>query len=206
MTRKQVALVVWLSLPVLAVAGLCYLIAATLSMDSRTRQRAMYPPRGAGAGDTGGVNAVGEMLAGKAANHGRPAGRGEAESPAGWVHPERYERGFVLIVRDATRAHGDDQPLYVRGPISAGSTASARWVLTPIGDHEWRGEFMGHEGSPLWEFVIARGPEGPNEVLPEGEQTRILPTIEPAALVGGIRPTVTIEVTGWAVPAARGPR
>lgn len=191
MTRKQVALVVWLCLPVLAVAGLCYVMASTLSMDSRSRLREMYPPRGAGAGDTGGVNAVGEMLAGRAANHGRPLAPDGSPLDPGKIHPERYPRGFVIEVRDASGQHPLDQPLFLRGPT---------WTrtLTPDGAGLWRGEFIGEEGAPLWSFVVSRGRDGPDESLPADATRRSLPAFEAATLADGTKPRIAIVVTAWA--------
>lgn len=72
MRRSKVALLVWLSLPVLIVAGLVWIALDAGLLGERERLARDNPPVGAGAGDTGGVNAIGEMLAGNAANHGVP--------------------------------------------------------------------------------------------------------------------------------------
>lgn len=70
MRRQQVALTVWLVLPVVVLVVLLWAITRESAVRSRVEQAEMNPAVGAGAGDTGGVNAVGELIAGNAANHG----------------------------------------------------------------------------------------------------------------------------------------
>ena len=81
MKARQAALVFWLVTPLIAVAVLCVLIASWWG--SRERMREMNPPVGAGSNDTGGANAIGEMLAGNDASHGRrpDAPQPEPEAP-----------------------------------------------------------------------------------------------------------------------------
>lgn len=75
MRKSKVALAVWLALPLIVLAALIWAI--SLSQDSRDHMREEYPPVGAGANDTGGVNAIGELASGNKANHGTPEGRPE---------------------------------------------------------------------------------------------------------------------------------
>jgi hypothetical protein len=73
--RKNLLITVWLLLPVAVVGGLTWWIFHTY-----TRPKAMNAvPVGAGAGDTGGANALGEWLAGNDPDEIRREKRVEAE-------------------------------------------------------------------------------------------------------------------------------
>lgn len=59
--KSQILLTIWFSIPVLLIAGLMYAVAYSIDHGP-----AWNPKRvGAGAGDTGGANAIGEFLRGR---------------------------------------------------------------------------------------------------------------------------------------------
>ena len=59
--KSQILLTIWFSIPVLLIAGLMYALAYSIDHGP-----AWNPKRvGAGAGDTGGANAIGEYLRGR---------------------------------------------------------------------------------------------------------------------------------------------
>ncbi len=58
--KSQILLTIWLSLPVLLIAGLMYAVA--WSIDHGPVEGQPREPVGAGGGDTGGANAIGEAL------------------------------------------------------------------------------------------------------------------------------------------------
>src|SRR5437899_702658 len=68
---------------------------------SQLRPQMSAPPVGAGAGSTGGANAIGEYLA-----HGSAKRRGSEaalDTPVELVTPESLPQGFVLVVTDQSK-------------------------------------------------------------------------------------------------------
>ncbi|MDX2132932.1 MAG: alpha/beta hydrolase-fold protein [Planctomycetota bacterium] len=201
MKRKQIALVVWLALPVLVVALLCYAIA--VSLDSRDEQRDLFPPKGAGAGDTGGVNAAGELLAGNPANHGTREGReADAAAPASepdLVHPETLPQGFVLIVEDVSKRATESSPVFLAGTMNAWNPGDAKWKLQAQSDGRWRIVVPALADQKPIEFKFTRGSWALEE-LTEGltpPANRTLPKIDASKLAPGERPTFDFRVPAW---------
>lgn len=205
MTRKQVALIAWLCLPVLAVAALCYIMATNLSMESRAKNRAMFPPRGVGAGDTGGVNALGELLHGQKANYGTPTGREAALSEQDLLRPEHLPQGFVIVVRDSTASQALAQPLYLVGSMNSGKPGDAEYALDPQPDGTWRGTFAGRPQSALWKFHIAKAGPGGRELSADGSiNERTLPSLDPISIAKDVAPVIEFVVERWSPPYPAG--
>lgn len=205
MTRKQVALIAWLCLPVLAVAALCYIMATNLSMESRAKNREMFPPRGVGAGDTGGVNAFGELLHGQKANHGTPEGREAALNEQRLLHPEHLPQGFVIVVRDGTSTHPQTHPLYIVGSMNSGKPGEAAFALESQSDGTWRGMFAGRPDSALWKFHIAKAGTGGRELAADGSMNdRTLPALDPVFIAADAAPVIEVVVERWSPPHPAG--
>lgn len=205
MTRKQVALIAWLCLPVLAVAALCYIMATNLSMESRAKNREMFPPRGVGAGDTGGVNAFGELLHGQKANHGTPEGREAALNEQRLLHPEHLPQGFVIVVRDGTAAAPWLHPLYLVGSMNSGKPGEAAFALDPQPDGTWRGAFTGKPDGARWKFHIAKPGPGGRELAADGAMNeRTLPALDPASIAADLVPVIEFVVDRWSPPHPAG--
>lgn len=60
--RKNILLTLWLVTPFLLIAGLLYAVAYFIQAGPKTGEKP--PAVGAGAGETGGANAIGEALGG----------------------------------------------------------------------------------------------------------------------------------------------
>lgn len=211
MTRKQMALVAWVALPVVVVGLLIYAIA--VSLDSRTSQREAFPPVGAGAGSTGGVNAIGEMIAGNAANHSAgpreaptaaPGGGGAGATAAGageprMVHPEELEQGFILIVHDAPKLASTSSPIFLAGTINGWNPGDARWKLEAQSDQTWRIVVPAPANRRPIEFKFTRGSWDLEELTAEMTPVanRTLPKVDASRLAPGEMPRFEFTIPAW---------
>ncbi len=91
--RKRVLLTLFLAAPILVVAGLLYAVA--LSLERGVRLAA--PPVGAGAGQTGGANALGEYLAGRSR----------------LVPAESLPGGVAIVLHDASGQSSESRPVFI---------------------------------------------------------------------------------------------
>jgi hypothetical protein len=200
MSRKQFALVVWLCLPVVVALVLYTLIATGFASQSRARMARMFPPTGAGAGDTGGVNAVGELAAGNPATHGtlRPRPSEESvETPL--VHPELLAQGFELVVEDATGLSNPNRPIYLASSINDWATADPRWVFRRAADGTWRLTIPPDSvPDPPLRFRLTLGQDGIVEATDQGTpRDREPPLLRRENIQPGIPPRVMIRVEKW---------
>lgn len=156
---KRILLTVFLMMPFVLVAALLYAFSATT-------QRMHAPPIGAGAGHTGGANALGELLAGNTTT-GKPrqpaptagsqtqstpekddappppsAPSQEVTPPApaagSLVRPESLASGFVLIVEDKARKASAASPIFLAGSFNNWNPADESFKLEPQSDMKWR--------------------------------------------------------------------
>ena len=104
MKRQQVALTAYILSPIVVTVLLCWAIAVSI----KEPRKMDVPPIGAGAGDTGGANAIGQLLATGSAKpktaeySGRGLPAGYAASDGSPIEPESLPQGFLLIVEDAS--------------------------------------------------------------------------------------------------------
>lgn len=131
MRKSKVALAVWLALPLIVLAALIWAI--SLSQDSRDHMRDEYPPVGAGANDTGGVNAIGELASGNKANHGTPEGRPEPSEvppapPPVTPEPTPTPNATPTPAPAGPSILGDLRRLSVPGDPSGGTSELLIWV------------------------------------------------------------------------------
>lgn len=218
MTRRQGALVLWLALPVIVVALLCYAIAVSLT--SRESQAEQFPAIGAGAGDTGGANAFGEAIAGNAANHGvkevREAKEAseaaaaadersdsrivEAESlQRELVQPEALDQGYILIVEDKARRSSAASPIYLAGTPTAWAPAEPRWKLEAQSDMRWRIHVPASANRRPVEFKFTRGSWELEELNAEMKPpaNRTLSPVDVSRLKAGEPPVIELAVEHW---------
>lgn len=136
---KRVFLTVLLIAPFLLVAGLMHWF--SMSLDSGPRMKAA--PVGAGAGSTGGANAIGELLAGnlgnKSVDPSSAAGGGAAST--GPVQPEAAADGFILIVEDKSKKASQSRPIYFASNLNNWNPGDKGFRLDPQSDMKWRIQF-----------------------------------------------------------------
>ncbi|QYK47037.1 MAG: hypothetical protein KF838_09590 [Phycisphaeraceae bacterium] len=154
-TKKHILLTAWLILPLAVVVFLCVWIARSLQHGPI----AMPAPRGQGAGQTGGANAIGERLA------GRRADGSSRESDATQL--------WEISVDDRSGLGTADQPLYLTSTLVNWDPAHPGAMMTEgeSGIWYWRAEIP--EGA-AFEFSITRGtpfsfesnPERPGVAMP----------------------------------------
>ena len=105
---RQLILSLFLLTPALIVAGIMWYFAAIGGAGHMD-----VPPIGAGAGSTGGANAIGELLSGHRANHAalppessKAGGAAAASDEPKMIRAEDWDGGILLIVEDQIgRAH-----------------------------------------------------------------------------------------------------
>lgn len=205
MNKKQISLVVWLTLPLLIVIGLVWMISDTFTQRSRARQAELNAPIGAGGGSTGGANAIGEMLAGHKANAGAGPGGGEkaggAAPPEGkkLVQPESLPQGFVLIVEDKAKLASPSSPIYVAGTMNAWDPANANYKLTPQSDQRWRIVLRPTADGSRYAFKFTRGSWDLEELKDDLSvpENRMLAPIDVSGLAPGEQPKIELSVEKW---------
>jgi pullulanase len=134
---KRVFLTVLLCAPFVLVAGLMYWFSATLD----TGPRMKVAPVGAGAGSTGGANAIGEMLAGNKSNRAVDPGAAPAALASGPVQPETLQDGIILIVEDKSKKASQSRPIYFAGNLNNWNPGDKGFRLDPQSDMRWRIQF-----------------------------------------------------------------
>lgn len=174
---KRVLLTAWLILPLAVVVLLCVWIARSLQHGAISAP----PPRGQGAGATGGANAIGEMLAGRRAD-------GSSREP------ERMEP-WIIVVEDRTGLASKSSPIHVANSLMKWDPAEPEAVMELGLDGLWRWIVEVPAGGETFEFAFTRGSwdnaEGvPGEPLPA---RRTLPTDVQPDEVGFRTATLVIE-------------
>jgi enterochelin esterase-like enzyme len=213
MKRRQVALLVWILLPLLVVALLCWAIA--LSMSERGTRMESTPGVGAGAGDTGGANAIGEILAGNDADHNaanEPAPAPAPDSAAGapvaaaqpaegtMVAPETLEQGFLLIVEDKARLASPASPIYIAGNHNGWNPGEKDSQLQAQSDQKWRISIVKPKfAGARFNFKFTRGSweleELKDDMSPPAN--RELPMVDISKLAPGEQPRIELAVSKW---------
>lgn len=169
-TGHRVFMLAFIASPLVVLAILVY----AMSVAMERGPSMVAEPVGAGAGATGGANALGQALFGPA----------EERST---VPAEQAPRGVVLVVRDQTGLAGPDRPLYL-------TTSRSGWEvrqdlrLRPRGDGAWEIRLPPHdpEATEPLTFRFVLGPGAAAEVDDAGEPVgaRRLPRVSPAEAAG----------------------
>ena len=169
---KRILLTAWLVLPLALVVLLCVWIGRSLNRGAIESPA----PRGQGAGQTGGANAIGELLA------GRRADGSSCES----AQTQLWE----VIVEDRSRVATPEQPLYLTSTMVNWDPAHPDAMMTELepGLWIWRAEIP--VGGEAFEFAISRGSatsfesDPANPLVPHARR-KLDPGSDPDA--GGVR-------------------
>lgn len=162
---KRILLTAWLILPLAVVVFLCVWIAKSIS-DGAISAPA---PRGQGAGQTGGANAIGELLAGRRAD-------GSSRDPLA-------TQAWELIVEAPIGAASPESALYVTNSLFAWEPGHPETAMIRGEDGLWRWRVEARAGE-TFEFVITRGSWESGECAADGAAIprRTLPTdVQPDA-------------------------
>lgn len=213
---KHWILTLWLIGPLAAVV----LLVAVIALRDPSSIRMVAPPVGAGAGHTGGANAIGELLAGNAPRHNAHASSEDSALESGattaqdLVQPESLPQGFILVVEDKARRATQTSPIYIASNLYSNWNPGAKEaMLSAQSDMKWRIELPqpaqwkdakdGKTPAPL-EFKFTRGSwelEELNEDLSK-VSNRTLPKIDASKLKAGEKPVIEFSVSKWADMAA----
>jgi hypothetical protein len=183
--RQRVWLTVFLLTPVLMLG------AVLLGIHFLRPEMKDARPVGAGAGSTGGANAIGEYLA-----HGSAKRR---DIPTqNLVAPESLPQGFVLVATDKTGLAGPGSPIYVSSNLNNWSGADEAWRLTLGSDGKWRLPVKRPAGGTLMEFQFTRA--GAQEAGADGKAItpRELPAMDLSRLSPGEAPEIEFFISAWA--------
>lgn len=201
---RKLGLTVFLALPVVVIALLCYWIAASLEAGIHKQ-----PPVGAGAGETGGANALGEFI--KQREETTPSVRpmnasadgsgGAAE--AATINPAELETGFILIVEDKAKLASTTSPIYIAGNFNNWNPADPAYKLTPQSDMRWRilltkPKSRANAAEPI-RFKFTRGSweleELKDDMSVPGDRT--LPMLDASKVKPGEVPAIELVVSKW---------
>jgi pullulanase len=168
---------------------------------SQLRPQMNAPPVGAGAGSTGGANAIGEYLAhGSAKRRDTVAGAAPSEDkPAELVPPESLAQGFVLVVTDEARLAGPASPIFLASNLNGWNPADPSFKLEPQSDGRWRIALAHPKDSQPMQFKFTRGSweleelDGSLNVI----ANRTLPKIDASRLAPGEQPKIELSVPHW---------
>ncbi|MEO1583047.1 MAG: alpha/beta hydrolase-fold protein [Planctomycetota bacterium] len=189
--RTRLALIVFVSLPLLIVAVLTALIAGSLADQGRTTR----------AGD---ASAQGEA---EPMSYVAPRQPEAAEaSDEGLVQPETLEQGFILVVEDPSKLGSASQPITIGTNHGNWNPADPDWAMTPRSDGRWQIIVPKPDQPGRMQFKFARGSWETVELANNSQQidNRILPKIDPAEYADGSRPIFEFVVPKWAdqIPGA----
>jgi hypothetical protein len=175
--KKKILLTAWLILPLAAVVLLCVWIAQALQRGPIGAP----PPRGQGAGQTGGANAIGQLLAGRRAD-------GTSREDEVW---ERWE----LIVQDKSGVATEADPIRVTNSLMAWDPGVPESAMTLGEDGLWRWQAEIPVGGEAFEFAFTRGSWQRAEVDPTGRALprRVLPRNQEPEADGFRRATFIID-------------
>lgn len=193
MRKQTVVLTAWLALPIVTFTGLAVWIYSTLEFE---KPMADAPAVGQGAGETGGANAVGEIL-GSGVERYIDDRTGEAEGEydrerSGTVPAHQLGRGLDLAVTDATGTARPGSPLRVRlndtEPIEMFLSQNGAWTLSLTAE-----QLEPFATGPLvFTFETTDG-----GTVRASADAAPAPLVNPASLQPGERPRFEFTVSVW---------
>jgi enterochelin esterase-like enzyme len=206
---KKFFLTIFLMTPIIAVASVLYIFA--IGVNNPNKQIAHVPAVGAGAGKTGGANAIGEMLYGRTATgetreakaagavEGTSAKASDAQAEPNMVKPESLPQGFIIVVEDKAKLATQASPIYLAGSFNGWVAGDLKHRLTPQSDMKWRIEMPQHTGGGEFNFKFTRGSweleELQDDMTPP--TNRKLPLIDASKLAPGEKPILEFSVSKW---------
>jgi enterochelin esterase-like enzyme len=201
MTRRQVALIGWVMMPLVVLAVLVGAIASSLKNPPKK-----FAPVGAGAGDTGGANGIGEAIAHRMHDNANSAAikpTALAADADEMVAPESLEQGFILVVEDKAKRATVASPIYLAGNVNGWNAGDEAFKLTPQSDMKWRFVFNGKPKLPdnekRMEFKFTRGSWDYEELKDDmsAPGNRTLPMLKKSEIVAGEAPKIEMSVSHW---------
>jgi predicted alpha/beta superfamily hydrolase len=217
MNKQQVALTAYVLSPIILFAALCWMIAISI----KEPRRFDVPAVGAGAGSTGGANAIGELLAhgqvtspratataprqgesvqGEGSQAGGSAASVPGESSDDAVEPEALASGVTLIVEDKSGKSSVTSPIYVACNYNNWNPGDAAYKLEPQSDMRWRVTIKRPEGrKDRLEFKFTRGSWELEELNQDmsAPGNRTLPKIDLSEVKAGEAPKFEFVVPHW---------
>jgi len=200
--HRKIFLTAFLAAPILVVALLCFIIADSLTNKNIHK----LPPVGAGAGDTGGANALGEAF--KARLEAVPVvakvnGHAEAVDDANLVDPTTLEQGFLIVVEDKAKLANASKPIYIAGNFNGWNPADPDYKLTPQSDMRWRIQLKKpvskiNANEPI-KFKFTRGGWDYEELRDDMSvpTDRTLPKVDMSKVKPGELPQIEMSVAKW---------
>lgn len=202
--HRKVFLTAFLAAPILIVALLCFIIADSLT--NKNIQK--LPPVGAGAGETGGANAIGEAIKARieatpVVTHVNGHASEVAADDAKLVDPVTLEQGFIIVVEDKAKLATAASPIYIAGNFNGWNPADPAFKLTPQSDMRWRIELKkpvsrANPNEPI-RFKFTRGgwdyEELKDDMSVPGDRT--LPKVDVSTLKAGELPQIEMAVSKW---------
>ncbi|MCC6425487.1 MAG: alpha/beta hydrolase [Phycisphaerales bacterium] len=203
---SRIWLTVFLLSPALMVAAILYSI--------RSPDPSRGPSIGAGAANTGGANAIGELLAGHKATYNAQA-EAQRESIAGdqpatdrkLAQPEELPQGFIVIVEDKAKRASEASPIYFASSINGWNPRDEKFRLTAQSDGKWRIILPQKSGGGLIEFKLTRGSWALEELDADLKTipNRYFPKVDISKLQPGEQPRVELVVPAWGDQRAQDP-
>lgn len=206
--RHKFAMLVFLFSPLAVVTLLCVLIARSLHDPSIHKM----PPVGAGAGETGGANFIGEELAKRDksaatiqhANGHAPLAAKADEPPAddAMVNPVTLDTGFLIVVSDKTGKATPSSPIYLAGTVNGWNPGHEQYKLTAQSDMRWRLHVTKEmlQGSPSTvEFKFTRGSWSLEELTADYSvpANKMLPKVPAKSIKPGEPPVIEYTIVAW---------
>lgn len=186
---KPLLLTLWLCAPILVVAGLCVWIAVTVRatpVDQAARV-------GQGARDTGGANAIGELLAGR--DPSRRAAENRAVREGLSVRADELDRPLEVLVRVKSDLLAGGEPVLVL--VAPNGLKLQRRPLEPQAGGLWSTELQPDDLPLGARYFIATVDGELGEAGEDGQPIapRPLPLIPREIADGDARPSILLEVT-----------
>jgi predicted alpha/beta superfamily hydrolase len=205
---KKKLLLLYLFTPLAALALLAVLIPKFTK--DRGDIRKNQPAIGAGAGDTGGANGIGEELRLARLDEKAAADAATAQQAAAanasqeeMIDPTTLEQGFLLVVQDKTGKSSASSPIYVAGNFNNWNPKDDAAKLTPQSDMRWRilmkkPRSLGNASEPI-KFKFTRGDwaleELKSDLTPPTD--RLLPKIPASSIKPGEPPQIELVIEAW---------
>ena len=197
---RQLGLSLFLLTPALIVAGIMWYFAAIgggAHMD--------VPPIGAGAGSTGGANAIGELLAGHHANRAalppeNSKGNAVAADEPKMIRAEDWDGGILLIVEDRAKKASSSKPMYLASIITGWQAGDPRFKLESQSDGRWRLQLPKPDRGVDFKFTLGNWDEVEVDATGKDIENRMLPKVDASKLKPGEPIKVELAVVDFRVP------
>ena len=203
MRRQNVLLLTWLALPLIIISGLLVWIVLTIRAP---KPMADAPPVGAGAGDTGGANAIGERLFGirePGVDQIAEAEEALRDEQQGRVPADALGRGLFIRAVDESGTANPGRPLLLR--VAAGGRL---FEMVQQQDGSWTltlpPEQLGSGQPVLMTFEVGRDDERTVALDPSGAAAEAVapPLLDPRELDAGEIPRVDVRLRAFGLAPA----